>query len=59
MHEIVTVEEALEMTVRDFVEKHGYEGEFARMAYVWNQCANERLNLGIDCEEIYLDQIDD
>ena len=26
---------------------------------MWNECAVEKLNLGIDCEEIYLGEIDD
>ena len=46
------------MRVKDFIKKHDCSEEFEELAKVWNQCADEGLNLSVDCEEIFLQRID-
>lgn len=46
------------MKVKDFIKLNFCEEEFKEMAIVWNKCADEKLNLSVDCEEIFLKEID-
>lgn len=37
------------MRVSDFIKENDCEEEFKAMAKVWNHCAEEELNLSVDC----------